>query len=94
MSEAALVRATEAELKRRGCWYVNNHGSGAGRNGTPDFSVIHRGRGGVIETKSPRGRLTPLQEYELGRVRRAGGFAIVARDVDDVRNGLDEVGRR
>ena len=39
----------------------------------------------AIETKSPRGRVTPEQETFIANLQRAGGIAGVARSVDDAR---------
>jgi hypothetical protein len=38
-----------------------------------------------IEVKTPSGRLSPEQETWQGVVQKAGGIAVVARSVEDVR---------
>ena len=38
-----------------------------------------------IEVKTPSGRLSPEQETWQAAVQKAGGIAVVARSVDDVR---------
>lgn len=91
MTEAAVVRAVQTELTRRGAWWLNVHGSGMGRNGLPDIVAVYHGRALAIECKSPTGRLRPLQLHELGRARHAGAIGIVARSVDDVRDVLDHI---
>jgi len=91
VAEAAVVAAVERELTRRRAWWMNVHGSGVGRNGLPDIVAIHLGHGIAIECKAPRGRPTKLQTWELERVACAGGTAIVARSVEDVRAALDEI---
>ena len=48
----------------------------------------------AIECKGPRGKLTTYQMIFLKRVERAGGVAIVARDVRDVAQVLDGLLRR
>ena len=48
----------------------------------------------ACECKAPRGRLSPEQAAFLKRVERAGGVAIVARDVRDVAQVLDGLLRR
>lgn len=89
--EAALVRRTGAELDRRGAWWLNTHGSVMGRAGLPDIIAIHRGRGLVIETKAPSGRLRPLQRHVLAQAQKAGAIAVVARTLDDVKAALDQI---
>lgn len=91
MAEAALVAAIQRELTKRRAYHFNIHRDGAGRNGLPDIFAIYKGRPLVIEAKTPTGQLTPLQEYELGRARRAGATTVVARHVDDVRHALDQI---
>lgn len=89
--ESALVAAIRRELDKRGAYTVKTHGSGVGRAGVPDLLCIHRGAGLAIEAKTARGRLSKLQAWELERVRAAGGRAIVARSVEDVRDVLDDI---
>lgn len=93
MSEAAIVAAIRRELHRRGAWEIKTHGAGAGRRGIPDIIACHRGAFLAIEAKAP-GRvstLTALQEYELDRIRAAGGLAILATGGETVRGALDEI---
>lgn len=91
MAEAAVVAAVQRELDRRRAWWMNVHGSGVGRNGLPDIVFCHLGQFGAVECKAPRGRVTKLQQWELERVACAGGTAIVARSIEDVRRALDEI---
>ena len=93
MAEAAIVAAIERELIRRRAWWINVHGSVVGRNGLPDIIAIHLGHALAIEVKQPRGRVSKLQAWELERIACAGGTAIVARSVQDVRTALDEIER-
>lgn len=93
MAEANLDRSIVRELDRRGAWHTKIHGTMAGRRGVPDRLACHRGTFLAIETKQPAGRTTRLQRHELDRVQRAGGMAIVARSVDDVRQALDAIER-
>lgn len=91
VAEAAVVAAIQRLLRRRGAWCVNVHGAGVGRNGIPDILACYRGRFISIEVKQARGRVRPQQAYELERIRRAGGCAIVARDVEHVAILLDAI---
>ena len=91
MAEAAIAAAIDRELEARHCYWVNITGTGVGRNGVPDRLVAHMGHFLAIEIKTPRGRVSKLQAWELERVTCAGGTAIVARSVEDVRAALDEI---
>jgi len=62
-----------------------------GRRGQADIlGFMPDGRFLAVECKASDGKLRPEQELFLGRVRRAGGVAIVARSVDDLIAGLKE----
>lgn len=89
--ENTIVGAITRELDKRGAWHVNIHGAGVGRNGVPDILACHLGQFLAIECKQERGRASKLQEWELERVACAGGTAIVARTIDQLRDALDEI---
>jgi len=42
----------------------------------------------AVEYKTPSGKVSPLQEYHLKKVRDAGGLGFVARSVDEVKQIL------
>jgi len=52
---------------------------------TPDMVGQRFARFLSIEVKTPTGRLSPEQETWRAAVLKAGGIAVVARSVDDVR---------
>lgn len=89
--ERSLGQRVERHLTRRGAWWVKTHGAGTSRAGIPDYIVNYRSFAIAIETKTPTGRLTRLQGYELDRFRQAGGIAIVARTLEDVTEPLDGI---
>jgi Holliday junction resolvase len=91
MAESAVVKAIDRALTARGAWHFNLHGAGVGRNGLPDIVAIYRGRPILIETKSLTGRVMPLQTWELGLARRAGAITIIARQLADVTDVLDDI---
>lgn len=47
-----------------------------------------------IEAKSPRGRLSQQQELWIAAVRKAGGIAAVARDVEAAERAIRSLGPR
>ena len=91
MSEAAVQDRIHRVLKRRGAWFVKTHGTGVGRVGLPDDLACYRGRFLAIEVKQPGGKPTRLQAHELGRIRRAGGVALVATSPKEVERVLDDI---
>ena len=52
---------------------------------TPDMVGKQFARFVSIEVKTPKGVLSPEQEIWLAAVQKAGGIAVVARSVEDVR---------
>jgi hypothetical protein len=90
-AEKNLDQAVERLLHQRRAWAVKIHGAGVSRNGIPDWLVCHLGHFLAIEDKAPGARPTKLQAYELEQIACAGGIAIVAHHVDDVRRALDEI---
>lgn len=63
-----------------------------GAAGTSDRTCCIKGRFVAIEIKSAVGKTTERQEHYLDRVRAAGGVAIVARSVEDVKAALADAG--
>ena len=55
------------------------------RNGVPDLLCCmpqFEGQLWAIEVKKPGGKLSPLQEYHIRKIREAGGVAFVAHSVE------------
>lgn len=52
---------------------------------TPDMVGRHIAQFMSIEVKAPKGVVRPEQQVWADNVRKAGGIAIIARSVDDVR---------
>lgn len=82
--EAAVVSHIEKQLKRRGIWFVNNHGSAFGSRGVPDFITIDDS--GVligVEAKAPGALPYPNQLRQAIKIIQSGGRYVVAyADVD------------
>lgn len=56
------------------------------RNGCPDIIACIEGRFCGIEVKRPGEKATPIQLEQIRMIRRAGGIALVATSIDDVRD--------
>lgn len=82
--EAAVVSHIEKQLKRRGTWFVNNHGSAFGSRGVPDFITVDDS--GVligVEAKAPGAIPYPNQLRQAIKIIQSGGRYVVAyADVD------------
>ena len=60
-----------------GAWHLKTISNGYQRAGIPDLLICYKGRFIAVELKARKGKATPLQEYELKRIRSAGGLAFV-----------------
>ena len=60
----------------------------------PDMFLCCWGIFVAIELKTPIGRLAPLQDYVLKCIRKAGGIAGVARNVEEARQIILEARER
>jgi Holliday junction resolvase len=93
VSERTLTRQIIEALETMGAYVVKQHGSGLVRAGVPDLLICYHGRFIGLEVKTPKGRVSKIQEHELGRIHRAYGAAAVVRSVHEavrlVREAVD-----
>lgn len=73
-------------------YVVNHHGGSYSTAGVPDILACLAGRAVYVEVKREGGDLSVLQRQHLERIRRAGGVAIVAHSVAEVRGALAAAG--
>lgn len=61
-------------------WYFKVHAEEKQKRGVPDYLLCVHGKFLAIEFKINRGTLlvTPYQQYEMERIFKAGGIAVVA----------------
>ena len=69
-----------AVLKTYGAYHFFPATGGYGRSGIPDIVGCYRGCFFAIECKAGANKPTALQERELQRIRKAGGFAFVVNE--------------
>lgn len=104
-TETALVRACLQYLSLRGILAWRNNTTGVydpvrkrfrtftGMKGVADvLGVLPGGRLLAVEAKQPRGRLSEEQKVFLDGVNRAGGLAVVVRDVRQLAEALEREG--
>jgi hypothetical protein len=84
--ESKVKKAVKQWLNARGAYYYMPVTNGMGRVGAPDFIVCLAGRFVGIETKAPgkKYNTTPNQDREIQWINKAGGFAIVVDDVNQL----------
>lgn len=65
-------------LKENGCWYVKYWGGGDfTKSGVPDVLACVNGYFMGIEVKGPKGKPSELQIYNLRKIIRSNGIAIL-----------------
>lgn len=72
------------------CWQFKPVSMGYGRSGIPDFIGCYKGKFFSIEAKCPGGKatLTPFQLRENQNIENAGGIAIIADAIEQVKYGF------
>lgn len=67
-------------LTDRGHWVLKYWaGSQYTKSGIPDLLCCINGYFVAIEVKAEKGKLSPLQEHQIGEIHKAGGEAIALR---------------
>lgn len=65
-------------LKSKNAWFIKYWAGGQfTKTGVPDILACVNGYFVAIEVKGPRGRPSDLQLYNIDKIRKAGGIAIV-----------------
>lgn len=86
MKESDLIRKIGEYLKTvKGIFYWKEHGGMYGTAGIPDIIVCYRGRFIAFECKVGSNKPTVLQAQTIRQIIAAGGYAMVVKTVDEVR---------
>lgn len=78
--ESKVKERVKKLLDKHGAYYFPPATGGYGRSGIPDIVGCYRGCFFAIECKAGANKPTALQERELQRIRKAGGFAFVVNE--------------
>ena len=60
-------------------WYVKYFANGYTKKGVPDILACVNGRFFGIEVKAEKGRASPIQLYNIEKIKESGGVALVVR---------------
>lgn len=85
-TEAGVVKSIVNAVQQQypSTWFINVHGSGMQRAGTPDILLCIKGRFVALEVKhqkpgesdaAARGRTSKIQQIQIDRINAAGGLA-------------------
>lgn len=86
MNESELINKIKSYLNGiSDCFYWKEHGGQYGTAGVPDIIVCYRGRFIAFEAKEGNNKPTVLQEITIRKILQAGGYALVVRSVEEVK---------
>lgn len=83
---------SEAAIQKKMIDYLNNQGAyvfkviSANKKGIPDICCCYKGLFIAIEVKRPASKrnVSKLQQYNIDSIKRAGGIALVAWDLEQI----------
>ena len=91
MREKNIENKIKTYLKGKGAYYVKYFGNSYSQVGVPDILACYKGRFIGIEVKNETGKTSPLQDYNIEAIKKAGGISLVARSVEDVEKEIDNI---
>lgn len=89
----------EQDIQRKIIKYLESVGAyvvkvvASNKSGTPDILACYRGIFLAIEVKRPETKtnVSELQEYNIKKIKEAGGIAIVSWDLDAVKATINDI---
>ena len=89
----------EQDIQRKIIKYLESVGAyvvkvvASNKSGTPDILACYRGIFLAIEVKRPETKtnVSELQEYNIKKIKEAGGIAIVSWDLDAVKAVVENI---
>lgn len=89
----------EQDIQRKIIKYLESVGAyvvkvvASNKSGTPDILACYRGIFLAVEVKRPETKtnVSELQEYNIKKIKEAGGIAIVSWDLDAVKAVVENI---
>jgi Holliday junction resolvase len=78
--EGKVKKQVKVVLDALGAYYFMPATGGYGRSGVPDFVGCFRGHFFGIECKAGSNKPTALQEREMTKINRSGGFSFLVNE--------------
>ena len=92
-SEKTIEKNIRTYLDSLNAYHIKIHGSAFMAAGTPDILTCVGGHFVGIEVKRKTGGVvSPLQKFKIREIQNAGGIALVARSVEDVKKEFRKEG--
>lgn len=86
MKESELIKKISDYLKRvPDLFFWKEHGGMYGTAGIPDIIICYRGRFIGLECKVGKNKPNVLQSLTIRRILQAGGYAMIVRTVEEVK---------
>lgn len=76
-AEKTFENKVKKILKEKGAYCVKQFGCGFTKSGIPDLLVCYKGKFVAVELKAEKGTPSPLQEYNIAEVKKAGGYGFI-----------------
>ena len=73
------------------CFAWKSHGDSFSRAGIPDIICCIGGKFVAFEVKTPKGKLSKLQEVTIRKIKNSGGMAFKVTSLEEVQKILREV---
>lgn len=81
-------------LQNEGAYVLKTHVSSFQKQGEPDITCCYLGRYIAFELKKDKtSKTSKLQEYKMKLIRKAGGIALRADNLNQIKEVLNEVSR-
>ena len=92
MKEKTITNKILKYLKEQPCCFAfKEHGGAYGTAGIPDIICCYKGKFVAFEVKTPRGKLSKLQEIILQKIQNANGIAYKVTSLEDVKEILESL---
>lgn len=94
MKEKDLIAKISNYLKSvQDLFFWKEHGGQYGTAGIPDLIVCYKGKFIAFEAKVGKNKATPLQDATIKRIIKAGGYALVVRTLDEVKEIIEALAK-
>lgn len=87
--ESTLQKKILKDLRLKGGFWINTHGSPMQMRGLPDIVGCYGGKFFGFEVKRPGAVLTPLQAFAIEKIQEAGGVASQISSFEEAEALLD-----
>lgn len=75
--EKSFENKVKKFLEEQGAWFVKFFANSHTKKGVPDILACVNGHFVGVEVKAQNGKASPLQLYNVDKIRESGGFAMI-----------------